>query len=132
MIKAKIISEVVGSPENHVNKTLDLLMEKIKERKDFVVSNEKRFEAEKMPDKPLYSGFWEYLIEFEKPESLVGFCFDFMPSSIEILGPLEINLKSVMAADLFNELLARLHQNELVLRNAMAQIMLLKREMTKR
>ena len=31
MIKTKIISEIVGSPEEHVNNTLSLLLDKIKD-----------------------------------------------------------------------------------------------------
>ena len=127
MIRAKIISEVVGSPQNHVDDTLKLLLDKIKERKDFVVNNEQIFEAQKMENNPLFSGFIEYELELSDVKKVIDFCFDFMPSSIEIIEPDEFNINSFIISDLFNELMARLHQNELTLRNALAQIELLKK-----
>jgi len=126
MIRTRIISEIVGSPEEHVNKTTDLLLNKIKEKKDLKISNERKFKAEKMEGNPLYSAFIEYEVEFQKLESLIGFCFDFMPSSIEILEPKEVNIPATNAADLFNELLAQLHQNDLFLRNMAAELKMLK------
>ena len=126
MIKTKIISEVVGSPEEHVNKTLDLLLTKIKEIKGVEFLSEKKFLAEKMEGKPLFSAFIEYEMGFEKFQDLVSFCFDFMPSSIEIIEPTIHTLDSTNLATMFNDLLARLHQNELFLRNMAAQIKLLK------
>ncbi|MFH1592518.1 MAG: hypothetical protein ABIB47_04085 [Candidatus Woesearchaeota archaeon] len=126
MIKTKIISEIVGSPEEHVNTTMGLLLDKIKESKQLTVTSEKKFEAQKIPEKPLFSAFIEYEAEFEELQKLIDFCFDFMPSSIEILEPAEIRLKAESSADLFNELLARLHQNDLFLRNLIAEMKLLK------
>ena len=46
MIKAKIISEVVGSPQEHVNKTLNLILEKLKERNGINIDEERLFEAQ--------------------------------------------------------------------------------------
>ena len=46
MIKTRIISEIVGSPQEHVNKTMDLLLERIREKKDIRLNNEKKFNAE--------------------------------------------------------------------------------------
>ncbi|MEK6826237.1 MAG: hypothetical protein AABX90_01265 [Nanoarchaeota archaeon] len=131
MIQTKIISEIVGSPEEHVNKTMDLLLDKIKERKDIKIKAEKKFEAKKMQDNPLYTAFMEYEAEFEKLEDVTSFCFDFMPSSIEIIKPHEIQMNATVVADLFNELLARLHQNEIFLRNLIAEVQLMKKESKK-
>ena len=129
MIKARIISEVLGSPQEHVDKTLKLLLDKIKERKELNLTNDKTFNAEKLEDKLLFSGFLEYEISVESLNTLSGFCFDFMPSSIEILEPDSLNFKTVEMADLFNEILARLHQNDMFLRNAVAEMNLLKRRL---
>jgi len=128
MIKTKIISEIVGTPEDHVNKTVDLLLAKIKERKDIKVISEKKFEAQKVKDKPFYSAFIEYEAEFEKLNNLISFCFDFIPSSIEILEPNEIKIPALSAGEFLNELLARLHENDLFLRNLIAELKLLKKE----
>ena len=129
MIKAKIISEVLGSPQEHVDKTLNVLLDKIKERKELNVVNERVFESQKVEDKPLYTGFIEYEISIEDINELIGFCFDFMPSSIEIIEPTELRLKSTSAGELFNELMARLHQNEMFLRNVIAELKLAKKQL---
>lgn len=125
----KVISEVLGSPQEHVDKTLYLLLNKIKERKELQVSNEHVFKAEKMEDKPLFTGFLEYELKIETIDTLVDFCFDFMPSSIEILEPDELELKAMSVSDLFNELLAKLHNNDMLLRSALVELSLLKKNM---
>jgi len=129
MIKCKIISEVLGSPQEHVDKTLNLLLERLKERKSLNASNEKMFQAEKVEGKPLFSGFIEYEIGVENISDLTGFCFDFMPSSIEILDPNELKINSVHAGEFFNDMLARLHQNDMFLRNTVAEMAMLKRKL---
>ena len=128
MIVTRMISEVVGSPEEHVNKTIDLLLDRISEYKKIKIISEKKFEAKKMDTDPLFSGFIEYEAEFEKIEHIIDFCFDFMPSSIEIIEPLNISISATAAADIFNELLARLHQNDLLLRNIIAELKLIKQK----
>ena len=127
MIKAKIISEVLGSPQEHVDKTLNLLLEKIKEVKDLRAANWKVFEAQKIEDKPLFTGFLEYEISVETIEHLVGFCFDFMPSSIEIIEPDEFQIPATDTGNILNDLLARLHQNDMFLRNVVAELTKMKK-----
>jgi len=128
MIKTKIISEVVGSPQEHVDKTVKLLLEKIKENKSFECKEEKIFEAQKIEGQPLYSAFIEYILEFSKLEDFTGFCFDYMPSSIEILEPAEFKMSAIDTSEMFNELMARLHQNDLLLRKVLAELEWIKRE----
>jgi len=81
-----------------------------------------------MENSQLFSGFIEYEIEFQNIESIVGFCFDFMPSSIEVMEPLALSMSAAATGDLFNELLARLHQNDLFLRNMIAELKMLKQK----
>ncbi len=132
MIRAKVISEVLGSPQEHVDKTLNLLIDKLKERKELNIGNEKIFQAEKIENKQLFSGFIEYEINVENLNQLSGFCFDFMPSSIEILEPDELKTSSVIIGELFNEILARLHQNDMFLRNTIAELAYLKKKSEKK
>ena len=121
MIIVKLISEVLGSPKEHVDKALNLILDKIKEQNGLKVADSKFFEAQKMEDKPLFTGFIEYTIEVEDPQRLIDFCFDFMPSSLEIIEPDELDMKSVKFADMLNDLLAKLHRNEMALRNLIAE-----------
>lgn len=128
MIKTKIINEVLGSPKEHVENTMKLLIDNMKKNGNLKFNSENIFEAVKLENNPLYSSFAELEIEFEALESLVGFCFDYMPSSIEILEPSELKLGAISLSELFNELMARLHNNEMLLRNALAELSLLKKK----
>ncbi|HLD12972.1 MAG TPA: hypothetical protein VJB87_05280 [Candidatus Nanoarchaeia archaeon] len=130
-IRAKVIMEVVGSPENHVNDVLNALIEKIASTKSYELHKKKVFPTKKMDDKPLWSSFAEMEISYKDMESIFGFCFDFMPSSVEILAPEELTLKERNISNFVNDLLARLHQYDMILKNIHAENVLLKRKLEK-
>ena len=107
-ILTRVIIEIIGKPKEHIEKALRLVVEKIKEQKDLQVVEEKIFNAEKQEG--MFSTFAELGILFKNIQTLVGFCFDFMPSSIEILDPKKLGFESNDFAGLINDLLAKLHQ----------------------
>ena len=51
-----------------------------------------------------------------------------MPSSIEIMDPIKLNINSNEVDDLLNDLLARLHNFTMFLKNLQAENIVLKRE----
>ena len=112
-ILTRIIIEIVGKPKEHVEKTLRVVIDKIKEQQDIKIVEEKLFDAEKQEE--MFSTFAELGILFKNMETLVGFCFDFMPSSVEILDPKKLGFESNDFAGLINDLLTRLHQINLKL-----------------
>src|SRR3989344_3928264 len=91
-LKARAIIEILGSPEEHVKKTMQMILDKIKQYPDTKIIKEKMFPAEKMGDKNLWSTFTELDMEVKNVQILTGFCFDFMPSSLEIIEPEEMAL----------------------------------------
>jgi len=107
-ILTRVVIEIVGKPKEHIEKALKIVVDKIKEQKDIKVVEEKLFDAEKQEE--MFSTFAELGVLFMDIETLIGFCFDFMPSSIEILDPEKLNFNSNEFAGLINDLLARLHQ----------------------
>ncbi len=107
-ILTRVIIEIVGKPKEHIEKALKVVVEKIKEEKDIEVVEEQIFNAEKQEE--MFSTFAELGILFNNLQALIEFCFDFMPSSIEILDPEKLSFKSNNFAGLINDLLARLHQ----------------------
>lgn len=130
-ILANIIIEIAGKPKEHVEKTLKLVVDKIKENKDLNVKNA-NFEKPKEIEN-LFSAFAEIEAEFKNLSVLLGICFDYMPSSIEIIEPTELKLKAPNFTDFLNDLQSRLHnidlklkavvqQNEILNRNAIALI----------
>jgi len=126
-ILARIIIEIVGKPKEHIEKALRIVVDKIKEQKDFKVVEEKLFNAEKQEE--MFSTFAELGILFNNMEVLVGFCLDFMPSSVEILDPEKLSFKSNNFAGLINDLLTRLHQINLKVVQNNAEKKILKKNM---
>ena len=70
-------------------------------------------------------------MEVNGVENLIGFCFDFMPSSIEILEPNNLSMEIQEIGDLLNDLLARLHKYDMALKSIRAQNIILSRELQK-
>lgn len=126
-IKIRSIIEILGAPKEHVEKTMGVVLEKLKEKKDLRVLTEKRFESEKIKDKPFWSVFTEMEIEVRDIDALLGYCFDFMPSSIEILEPERLDFQCSELNNVLNDVLGRLHQYDMVLKNLYAENILLKK-----
>ena len=129
-VKARSIIEIVGGPKEHIDKAMSTVMEKLKGDEHVTLLKEKVFEAQPLQDKkPLFSSFCEVEIEAKSVEDLFGFCFDFMPSSVEVFDPVDFNLKAETVNDMFNELITKLHQYDMAVRNIYAQNILLKRKL---
>ncbi|MCD4759923.1 hypothetical protein K8R33_03475 [archaeon] len=115
-IKANAIIEIVGSPEAHVKETMEKVVTLIKEKKEYKLISVETSEPKEseLPNTNkkinIYSTFSELEISFDNFEALMNFCFEFMPSSIDILEPLNLKIDSQEVNDSLNDLLARLHQ----------------------
>ena len=128
-IKARSIIEIVGGPKEHVDKAMGIVIGKLKEDKEIKLLKEKVFEAKPLEGKrPLFSTFCEVEIEVKEMDDLFGFCFDFLPSSVEIYDPAQLMLKAESANDMINELISKLHQYDMAFKNIYAQNILLKRK----
>lgn len=105
-ILSRVILEVAGKPKEHVEKTLKDLVESARESNSFGVISYNIFEAKES------DGIWSSFAELEllsRMDELVGFCYDFMPSSIEIIEPEELKIRSQRLTHTFNDLLGKLH-----------------------
>ncbi|MDD5178038.1 MAG: hypothetical protein PHT54_02015 [Candidatus Nanoarchaeia archaeon] len=124
----KTVIEILGAPKEHVEETLKKVVEKLKE--GFKVRNAKTYEAQEteLEKHKLWTAFTEAEIQMENISKITDFCFDFMPSSIEIIEPDELRIKSPEYAELINELLARLHQYDMIVKKLNAENILLKKQ----
>ena len=125
------IMEVMGSPKEHVDETLQLLMKKLKDDKTFKFVKGDMFDAVPVEKTPLFTGFVDVELEFKKFEELTGFCFDYYPSSIEIIEPENLNIKNNELSLLFNDIAARLHKTHKLVREIHASNRLLSEELQK-
>lgn len=121
---ASVLVEVVGKPKEHVIESLKVMIDKIKSEKGLKIKREKTFDPE--PTENYFTSFSEMEIEFDTPAHIVSFCFDYMPSSIEIIEPVDLKLESHTLAEILNDLLAKLHSANMNLANSRAENQMLK------
>jgi len=130
-IIARIIIEIMGSPKEHVDETIRQVIEELEKRGEIKILNKNVAEAKNVNDEKLkrfFTSFVEVDIETESIESLIGICFDFMPSSVEIIEPTEFRLKSTQIDDTLNDLLDKLHKFSMAVRNMHAENLMLKKK----
>jgi len=114
-IRCKVIIEILGKPKEHVEKTLRMYVDKIKQDQDLAILNVDFSNAEEK-DK-LFAIFAEIEMVVKGIPKLIGFCFDYMPSSIEISKPEEFTMKASTINDFINDLQARLHSVDMIVKN---------------
>jgi len=126
-IRCKIILEVLGKPKEHVEKALNMYVDKIKNDSDLIVL--KTEFAEPKEKEKLWTTFVELEMVVKGMHNLIAFCFDYMPSSIQILKPEEFSLNRSVIEDFMNDLQARLHQVDMVVKNEKNENNFLKKNM---
>lgn len=110
-IKARIVVEILGSPKEHVDETIRMVINKLKNEEGVKLLKETTYKAEQNDQiKPLWSSFSDLDIEVKSMKKLMDVCFDYMPSSVEIISPEKMDVVSADFAYLLNDLLGQLHQ----------------------
>ncbi|HLC64796.1 MAG TPA: hypothetical protein VJI46_01580 [Candidatus Nanoarchaeia archaeon] len=126
-IRAKAIIEVLGKPKEHVEKAIRAYVEKIKTDGGFVILKEDYADAEEK------SALWSTFVELDMVAGsiteLIGFCFDYMPSSIDIIKPEYFTISSRELNAVMNDLQAKLHNVDMVAKNRAAETDFLKRNL---
>ncbi len=128
-IKVKAIIEVAGFPKEHIDDTIVKVVDKIKT--EFKIIESKIFETIALKDKMegFWSSFCEVEIDFKKFDEISTFCFEYMPSSIEIIEPEQLNFNNIETGNVFNDLLARLHHYDMMLKNLTASNEIMKKKL---
>jgi len=126
-IRCKVIIEILGKPKEHVEKTLRNYVDKINDDSDLIVLKTEFADAEEK--EKLWATFAELEMVVKGIPKLIAFCFDYMPSSIQILKPDEFNLGRATIEDLTNDLQARLHQVDMVVKKLKNENDFLKKNM---
>ena len=117
-IRVRTIIEVLGKPKEHIEKTIREYVENIKVDNNFVMLKEHFSDAEeqKHGEETYFAIFVELEFLVKGLQPLVGFCFNYMPSSIEIEKPEELAIPASMMNAIFNDLQARLHKVDMVVK----------------
>ncbi|NTV23934.1 MAG: hypothetical protein HGA85_06215 [Nanoarchaeota archaeon] len=106
-LDVRIILEIVGKPKEHVKETLAEHLKNMKKQK-LVLVNE-HIEQPELSDNDLFTAFAELELLFKDSKALLDFCFDYMPTSVEILEPEELAIKNTEFTSFINDLQGRLH-----------------------
>ena len=125
VIKCKAIIEMLGAPKEHIEQVLKDFVEK---RLKSPTANFKILAQDYAPAKEagkLFSTFVELEIECKKVDELVEFCFDAMPSSIEIYQPKELTWAIPTINGLLNDCSARIHETDMLVKNLRSENRLL-------
>ncbi len=128
-IRVKAIIEIIGKPKEHVEKKRDEYLEKIKEDENLMVISEKASSVRKQDD--IWSTFTELELVVKGTSNLVGFCIDYMPSSIEVIKPETFNFPERTFTEFINDLLAKLHTVDMIAKQLGAENRILKENMGK-
>jgi len=128
-IRCKVIIEVLGKPKEHVEKALKTYIEKIKEDPELVILNS-HFVEPKEKDK-LWATFSELDMVIKGIPKLIAFCFDYMPSSLEISKPEQFIMKKSNVENLVNDLQARLHTVDMVVKKQSSENEFLRQNLSK-
>ena len=126
-VQINTVIEIVGAPKEHVEDTLRLVLKKLRDEKGVDVLGGKVHEPK--PQGPFFSTFAELEILVKDFATLISICFNYMPSSVEIVEPAQFKLSPLNISDLFNDLLGRLHEIDMRLKNTNAASILLDRNL---
>jgi len=121
-VLARIIIEMLGAPKEHIEATIRSYVEKLNEDKEIEIIKEE-FSSTKEQGK-FFAVFVELEIWFKNVSKLVEFCFDAMPSSVEIIEPTELRFEAGELSGLINDLQARIHQVDLIVKELNAKLKL--------
>jgi len=118
-VLARVILEIMGAPKEHVEATLKDYVENLKQDDTIKIVKEDIAPAEKQ--KQLFSVFAELEIWFKDTQRLIDFCFDSMPSSVDIIKPEELSINTKALTDTLNDLQAKLHDNDMIVKTTNAK-----------
>jgi|TARA_Y100000310_G_C20600780_1_gene772905 hypothetical protein len=128
-IRCKIIIEMLGKPKEHVEKTIKMYVDKIKDDSGLILLNSEFSKA--VEKEKLWTTFVELELIIKGIPKLIAFCFDYMPSSIEISKPEEFVMKKSSIEDLINDLQARLHDVDMVVKKQKNENQFLRQNLNK-
>lgn len=144
-IKLMMVIEVLGSPKEHVEQAMKQIIGKLENDKSIKLLNQTTYKAEeqeikeedrelmqktggKLPENKLWSTFADIGLSTTL-KNIPDLCFNYMPSSIEILEPAELKMKSVELTDFFSDVQAMLHKLDMMVKNLNAENTILKKQL---
>lgn len=124
-ISVRALVEVIGFPKEHVDETMGKVLANLKKEEGIKVLKEEIAPAEVVKEQ-MFASFVSVELSFESLKRLHHFCFFYLPSSIELLDANEVTMSASEFTGSMNDLLATLHQYNMVVSNLNAENEVLK------
>ena len=118
-IRCRTIIEVLGKPKEHVERSIKDYVEHIRKDEDLVILNEEYSDIKEQGK--LWSQFVELELVIKGTSKLIAFCFDYMPSSLEVLKPEQLIMTNPELSSFLNDLQARLHNVDMAVKQLKAE-----------
>ena len=128
-IRCRTIVEILGKPKEHVEETLKGYVSGIKKDRDLVVLGEDYADATEQGN--MWAKFVELDLVVKGLPKLIGFCFEYMPSSIEILKPDKFLIEQGEMSGFLNDLQGRLHTVDMIAKQLKSENQFIKRNLNK-
>ena len=119
-VKSRVTIEMLGSPKAHIEKTLKDYVAKLGKDKTVQILKEHYSPAQERDG--LFAIFVELEMWFKDVHHLLAFCFDAMPSTVEIMEPRELHIDAGEFQNFLNDMQARLHTVDLALKELKATL----------
>ena len=123
----RAIIEILGFPEEHVKEITQKVIEKIKTEDRISIIKETLHEPQKVKE-TFFSCFAEVEMKIHDLSKLMGFCYDYLPSSLEILDAEKITIPVREFHFAINEMLEKLHSYNFTVNNLSAKIKQIEKE----
>ncbi len=118
-IRANI--EVLGFPEDHVKEVMNKVIEKLKTEEGMELLKQELTDTAKIKEK-FFSTFVEVEMKMHDFAKLLNFCYDYLPSGLEILDTEKITMPIREFSFGLNEMLGKLHHFNILINNLSTRI----------
>lgn len=108
-IHVKVIFQLIGHPQEHVEKTIRAYVDEIATRKDVILIKEE-YEKARATEGKLWSAVAEVELLVSDFTTLTFFCINYMPANIEVMGPAKLTISDKNLTDWLGDMLAKLHE----------------------
>lgn len=108
--------EVLGSPKEHVEKTLSDALATLQKEKGVRFIKKEVYVTEQMESSGMWSTFADVEFAVEDVQRLFHLCYDYMPAQIEVLEPLGLQFESLHMQEFLNDVLSKLHKYAMLLK----------------
>ena len=125
----RAVIEVLGKPQEHVEKSLRSYLDYIKKDQRYHLLKSEIAPVKKREQEELWVTFAEVEVQTEKMDHIISFCFDYMPSLIEVVQPKELHFQDKEVSFFLNDLQAKLHTVDMVAKQVKGENDQLKRNM---